>query len=230
MKTTKDFVFFWKTEEVFSQWHPSTFVVDGITFKTAEQYMMYQKALTFNDEDAAARVLSTTDPREQKKIGRSVKNFDPLEWSAKAMDVVYAGNKEKFQQNPSMLIELLKTGDKELVEASPYDTIWGIGLDESDERSLNKTQWLGTNWLGIVLTNLRAELQKERMELRKLQLIDSAEKEMEDFAIKYPDDIGRLYTSYKTLYKQTEAWEKPFLNGYLSAISDLIIIKKGHWA
>jgi ribA/ribD-fused uncharacterized protein len=155
MKTTKNFVFFWKTEDVFSQWHPSTFVVGDITFKTAEQYMMYRKALLFDDQEAAAKVLKTTDPREQKKIGRSVKNFNSDSWTKICRDVVFQGNKAKFDQNPNMKKVLLETGDKEIVEASPYDSIWGIGLDENDERANDKSKWLGTNWLGEVLMKLR---------------------------------------------------------------------------
>lgn len=161
MKTTDKYVFFWKTGEVFSQWHPSTFVIEGITFKTAEQYMMYMKAKTFGDHEAAVKVLKTTDPREQKKIGRSVRNFDAAKWSEISRDVVYRGNRAKFTQNPAMKKQLMDTGNRELVEASPYDNIWGIGLDESDSRALDKTQWLGTNWLGEVLTKLREELKND---------------------------------------------------------------------
>ena len=160
MKITDKYVLFWKTEDVFSQWHPSKFTLYGVTFNTAEQYMMYSKAITFGDAEAAAKALKTSDPREQKKIGRSVRNFDAAKWREVAKQIVYAGNKAKFEQNEEMLAQLLNTGDRELVEASPYDNIWGIGLDESDPDALDKSKWDGTNWLGEVLTELREELKK----------------------------------------------------------------------
>jgi ribA/ribD-fused uncharacterized protein len=160
MKITNEFVFFWKTEEVFSQWHPSKFTVADVNYETAEQFMMHQKALVFGDQEAAAKVLLTVDPREQKKIGRSVKNFDPKQWSDVAWQVVYNGNRAKFEQNPSMLKQLMETGDRELVEASPYDKIWGIGMGQDDPRALDKTKWDGTNLLGDVLTQLRDDLKQ----------------------------------------------------------------------
>lgn len=150
---TEQFTFFWNGP--FSQWHPSAFIVNDITFKCAEQYMMYQKAMLFGDEDTVGKILTTNDPRKQKSLGRMVSDFDPNRWNEVARDVVFAGNVEKFAQNADLKEMLLQTKGTTLVEASPYDKIWGIGLNESDPRALNRETWRGTNWLGEVLTEVR---------------------------------------------------------------------------
>ena len=196
MKVTKDFVFFWKTEEVFSQWHPSTFIVDGIIFKTAEQYMMYHKAIFFGDTESAKKVLETTDPREQKKIGRAVKNFDAVRWAAVAKDVVYAGNKAKFTQNADMLKQLLRNSGKEYVEASPYDNIWGIGIGENDSRIYDKSQWQGTNWLGEILTKLRNELFTGPW--RSPSYSEEAQKEIVEITIQKLEEQNKKYKDVLT--------------------------------
>jgi len=222
MKTTDKYVLFYT--EVFSQWHPSNFEVGGKKFCTAEQFMMYFKALTFGDQEIADKILATNSPREQKKLGRAVKGFDAVKWNAIAKEVVFKGNRAKFQQNPEMFEQLMATGHKELVEASPYDTIWGIGFDENAPEALDKSTWNGTNWLGEVLTKLRDVLRREQT---IQNIVKHGEAELEKFARDYPNDIGRLYESYKKL--KTQSWSEDFLRGYLGAITDLIIIKKGHW-
>ena len=142
----------------FSQWHPSCFEVDRITFTHAEQYMMYGKAKLFDDHATAAAILMAAHPSEQKRLGQQVKNFHEHIWVQERERIVKAGNRAKFKQNPDMLAALLATDGTVLVEASPTDRIWGIGLAVDDPRALDQTQWLGLNLLGFALTDLRAEL------------------------------------------------------------------------
>jgi ribA/ribD-fused uncharacterized protein len=153
----ENYEFFWNGE--FSQWYPCKFKDDtGKIFVTAEQFMMHHKALTFGDAEIAELILKTNNPKDQKALGRQVKNFDADKWNSVAKDIVYQGNQYKFTQNPVLLDVLLSTGNKTIVEASPYDRIWGIGLGEEQARITPPEQWLGTNWLGEVLTKLRDDL------------------------------------------------------------------------
>lgn len=142
----------------FSQWYPSTFEISGVTYNCTEQYMMAKKAELFGDEDAYLRIMASADPREQKSIGRSVENFDPDQWNAISRDVVFRGNMAKFTQNPELGGYMLSTETQEIVEASPEDVIWGIGLAEDDPDAYDKTKWKGTNWLGEVLMEVRRVL------------------------------------------------------------------------
>lgn len=150
------FTFFW--DGPFSQWHPSTFEVDDVIYNCAEQFMMASKAKLFKDEDTFERIMDEDHPREQKKLGRLVKNFDSERWNNVARDIVYEGNYAKFTQNPDLLDKLLVTRETTLVEASPYDCVWGIGMAEGDEGIGDRDNWRGTNWLGEVLTGLREDL------------------------------------------------------------------------
>jgi len=152
MKKYTEFTYFWN-EAPFSQWSHSKFTVNKITYNTAEQYMMAQKALFFGDKDTFKKIMEAKSPREQKALGRTVKGFDKGRWDANARSIVFTGNYYKFTQNPDMLEVLRKTAGTMLVEASPYDTIWGIGIDAKDAK--NGKPWKGTNWLGEVLTVLR---------------------------------------------------------------------------
>lgn len=156
MRTDK-FLFFYGG--VFSQWYTSTFTVDGDEYCTAEQYMMAMKAEYFGDDEIKAKILATSDPSEQKALGRQVKNFDGEAWNAVSRGYVYKGNMAKFSQNPYLKRELDDSGELELVEASPYDRIWGIGIGLKDRSLLiDKKNWRGTNWLGEVLMKVRKDL------------------------------------------------------------------------
>jgi ribA/ribD-fused uncharacterized protein len=150
------FTFFWRGP--FSQWHPSRFVVGGITFTHAEQFMMYAKAMVFGDRDSAERVLQAKTPREQKALGREVQGFDEAVWVLFREGVVFQGSYAKYRQNPELRAALLATQGTTLVEASPTDRIWGIGLAEDDARARDRTQWLGLNLLGEALTRVREVL------------------------------------------------------------------------
>ena len=156
----EQFTFFWRSNSPFSQWHMKSFVLNGITFTCAEQAMMYGKAILFGDTEIAHDILSTDEPREHKRLGRLVKNFNTKIWEAHCKQIVFEANKAKFSQNPELLHALFMTEGTTLVEASPYDVIWGIGLSEEDPRSKHRSQWRGKNWLGEILTQLREELKK----------------------------------------------------------------------
>ncbi|CAJ1314645.1 NADAR family protein [Paenibacillus nuruki] len=152
------FLFFYRDASPFSQWYPASFELEGQQFTSAEQYMMYGKAQLFGDRDIAARILQADHPRQQKALGRQIQRFDDELWNREAKNIVYRGNHAKFTQNPELLLVLLATAGQTLVEASPSDRIWGIGLSEDDPRIHQRATWRGTNWLGEVLIQLREDL------------------------------------------------------------------------
>jgi len=159
MKDNDKYVLFW--DGPFSQWHPSTFKVDGITYNCAEQFMMAGKAEMFGDNKSRKKILKSGSPREQKILGREVSNFHKGKWNSVAREIVFIGNMAKFSQNKDLLEKLLATGDKTIVEASPYDRVWGIGLSADDPNATRPSNWRGTNWLGKVLMVVRSELRKK---------------------------------------------------------------------
>lgn len=126
--------------------------------------MMYRKALLFDDTSIARLIMETDDPRMQKKLGRAVSNYDDRAWLDIADDVVYYGNRAKFTQNAVLYAALMATEGTVLVEASPYDRRWGIGLSVDDPRAQDRTQWHGENRLGFILTRLRDDLKGENNE------------------------------------------------------------------
>lgn len=163
----RKYVFFWGHTpnkpgtvgaECLSQWYPAPFEVDGVRFETAEHFMMWGKAQLFGDQGAAARILAAGHPKRAKDLGRTITGFDEAKWVAARMAIVTAGNVEKFRQNPDLLAFLLGTGERVLVEASPMDRVWGIGLAADDERAQDPAQWRGLNLLGEALMAARETL------------------------------------------------------------------------
>lgn len=141
-----------------SNWYLSQFSVDGVTFSSMEQYMMYRKALCFHDSTMAAEILHTDDVARIKELGRRVSGYIDSIWSGIRQSVVYEGLMEKFSQNAD-LQELLKaTGDAVLAECAVKDCIWGIGLSMKDPDRLDQTKWQGQNLLGFTLMRVREEL------------------------------------------------------------------------
>lgn len=154
------FTFFWRG--LLSQWSPSPFqTLDGLMYSCAEQYMMAQKAMLFKDEETFKKIMRTTDPKEQKSLGRSVKNFNQLIWDTYSTMIVYDGNIYKFSQNEKHRKALLDTGDSILVEANPYDPIWGIKLSEDNPAAKDMDAWQGENRLGFILTKVREVIRDE---------------------------------------------------------------------
>lgn len=155
------------TDAVFSQWWPSRFVVEGQTYASAEQFMMAGKARTFGDREALARILDEPDPAACKALGRAVRRFDAAAWSAARFDLVTRGNAAKFGQDPALRDHLLATGDAILVEASPRDRIWGIGLGRNDARAADPATWRGENLLGFALVRARGILRGDLPDLSR---------------------------------------------------------------
>jgi ribA/ribD-fused uncharacterized protein len=152
------FYLFFGEENPLSNWHRSTFVVRGRTFHWNEQFLMYCKAMLFGDLETAEKVLAAQSPRECKSLGRDVRPYVDKVWAEKREYYDYYGALHKFQQNPSMARFLLNTGDLELVEASPYDTIYGVGLDAHSPSIIHKRLWRGTNIHGRATQRVRDEL------------------------------------------------------------------------
>ena len=138
-----------------SQWFPSTFTINDLTFNCCEQWMMYNKAKLFGDIETATLILNETDPKSHKKLGRLVKNFNAEKWDEVADDIVFRGNFEKFKQNPILKDKLIATGNKIIVECSPYDSIWGNGLCITDTLKTPMESWKGTNRLGKAIMKVR---------------------------------------------------------------------------
>ena len=143
----------------FSQWYPVDFeeTIDGKKYKLkhAEQAMMLKKALLFDDYKTADKILKATTPYECKTLGRNVKSFDDEVWNQNKFGFVVKTNFEKFSQNKHLLDILLGTQNKILVEASPYDKIWGIGMSVAHPNITNENHWRGENLLGKALMVVR---------------------------------------------------------------------------
>ncbi|MDP9958804.1 NADAR family protein [Chryseobacterium lathyri] len=161
-----EFLFFWGhtvkdeiTKSCFSQWFPIKFEENGTVYKTAEHYMMAGKAKVFNDLEILEAVLNSDTPNQAKSLGRKVKNFDPVIWDEYKYEIVKKANLLKFSQNSKFKEFLLSTNDKILIEASPYDKIWGIGMLETDLRAKDPLLWDGENLLGFALMEVRDELE-----------------------------------------------------------------------
>ena len=164
-----DYLFFWghtpkKDGEIdkscLSQWYQSLFIVDGVTYATAEHWMMAKKALLFGDEEIFQKIIAAEKPAVAKALGREVRNFDADTWNQAAYTIVVEGNQHKFTQNEALKNFLLTTKDKVLVEASPADAIWGIGLSQDAADAMNPFRWPGTNLLGFALMEVRDNLKE----------------------------------------------------------------------
>lgn len=155
---TATMVLFWQPPGIYGQWTDSPFVDDDVRYGCAEQFMMAEKARIFGDEAVRRQILASASPRAHKALGRKVQGFDAAVWERERLPIVVRGNLAKFTQNPAMLAALLATGDKLLVEASPLDRIWGIGLRADDPRAHDQATWRGLNLLGVALMEVRARL------------------------------------------------------------------------
>ncbi|MFJ2481803.1 NADAR family protein [Pseudomonas sp. NPDC087598] len=158
-----EFTFFWGhqpskkgvTAACFSQWYVAEFKVDGQCYPTAEHFMMAEKAALFGDHEIRAQVLQATTPEAAKALGRKVRGFNNEEWLQHRYDIVVRANQAKFSQNPELNTYLKGTGARIIVEASPVDSIWGIGLTKDDAKANNPNLWEGLNLLGFALMQVR---------------------------------------------------------------------------
>ncbi|MFJ8149282.1 NADAR family protein [Streptomyces sp. NPDC096048] len=141
-----------------SQWWPSPFTVAGVEYATAEHWMMAGKARLFGDAEAERRVLAADRPADAKKAGRLVRGFDETVWERDRFGIVVEGSVHKFASDPALRAFLLKTGERVLVEASPMDRVWGIGLPAADEAATDPERWRGANLLGFALMTARERL------------------------------------------------------------------------
>lgn len=157
------FTFFWGhqrsktavTASCFSQWFEAEFIVEGQHYPTAEHFMMAEKAALFDDQDIRAQVLDAPTANAAKALGRKVRGFDEKVWLQHRYDIVVRANQAKFSQNPPLNEYLQHTGSRVIVEASPVDSIWGIGLAQDHADVNNPNLWKGLNLLGFALMQLR---------------------------------------------------------------------------
>lgn len=159
------YVFFWGhqvtnsiSKTCFSQWYDAPFTEDDVQYMTAEHYMMAEKAKLFEDTDCYQKIIHAKNPGEAKALGRTVKYFDDETWVANRFDIVVRGNLLKFSQNPTLGDFLVNTGKRVLVEASPVDKVWGVGLAADNPNIENPNNWKGLNLLGFALMEVREQL------------------------------------------------------------------------
>jgi ribA/ribD-fused uncharacterized protein len=166
MGNSVKYIFFWGHQKpkiginksCFSQWYESSFISDGILYSTAEHFMMAEKAKLFSDNNALTKIIKAKEPGKAKRIGREIKNFNEETWLRNRFEIVINANLLKFEQNLELKEFLLKTGDRVLVEASPVDTIWGIGLASDNPKIEDPNAWKGLNLLGFALMVVRTTL------------------------------------------------------------------------
>jgi len=228
-----EFLYFWghtKSEtlvkkQCLSQWYESSFEFEEVTYKTAEHWMMAQKALLFNDHKSFKKIIDSPSPKHVKSIGREIKNFGPDIWNDNKYHIVYYGNLHKFTQNTALFNFLKSTQDKYLIDASPSDEIWGIGLSEHSEHIDNPYLWKGENLLGFALMEVRDEINK----LDYFRPLKNAEPppwevypEIESYDLfwsmgKGEDYVGNFFAWWETLSetdKKIYRITNPFKNGW----------------
>ena len=162
--TETDAIFFYRVGDAygaFSNWAPTPFTVDGVSFSTAEQYIMYRKCLTFGDNVTAEKLLSSDSPKEQKALGREAAGYIDSVWAGIRQTVAIRGLYAKFSQDAELKRLLLGTGDAVLVECTSNDRIWACGLDKDDDDRLSADRWKGQNILGFALMEVRNMLRAE---------------------------------------------------------------------
>lgn len=153
-----------------SNWYLSEFTVDDITFSSMEQYMMYEKAILFHDQETAEKILQTDNVAEIKALGRTVQNFDDTVWGQSREEIVYKGVFEKFRQNPELRKRLERTGEEVIAECAVKDRIWGIGLSMKDEDRFCVDRWKGQNLLGKILMDVRKDIKQGNYEKKIRQV------------------------------------------------------------
>ena len=159
---TDHVVLFWQPPSPFSQWTAADFSVRDANYVCAEQFFMAEKARLFHDDSSLHLIMETKDPREHKRLGRQVRGFDRVTWDRERVNVAFAGNYAKFSQNPDMCRCLLSTGDRLLAEASPFDSVWGIGLRADDPDASCPSRWPGEKTCSARRARRRAASSRRR--------------------------------------------------------------------
>jgi ribA/ribD-fused uncharacterized protein len=184
-------VLFWKPENtngIYSQWYISKFefteeihidlprkilklkifdsdfdfkILYDIDYDNCEKFMMLSKAILFNDHKILSEIIKNNNPKKMKSLGRKVSNFDDKIWSKYSKDIVTIANYLKFSQNKELLENLLDTKNKKIIETSPYDKIWGIGLKETSKKVYDTETWNGKNYLGKCIMKVGQIIKKE---------------------------------------------------------------------
>jgi len=147
-------------KQCLSQWYNSSFKFEGTLYRTSEHWMMAQKARLFKDPVSFQKIIESGSPKIAKLLGREVKGFSPGVWDEHKYKIVFDGNVHKFTQNPGLFQYLKGTKGRYLIEANPYDSIWGIGISEECEGIDNPCLWKGQNLLGFVLMEVRDQLEE----------------------------------------------------------------------
>lgn len=160
MKETSTHIYFWGT--YLSNWFKCSFKDEQYSYGSSEAYLMIQKALLFGDRESATKITKTRDPKKQKSLGRLVKGFNEEIWNQHKFDIMVKGLILKFEQNENLKKQLISTGEKVLVEGSPYDSVWGVALHYSDILILDEKNWRGENLLGKALMRVREDFKKQK--------------------------------------------------------------------
>ncbi|HAO5757430.1 TPA: NADAR family protein [Listeria monocytogenes] len=162
------YIFFWghqpaedgkTSKSCFSQWWICSFKVDGVEYNCAEQFMMAEKAKLFNDMEMREKILAAKHPKQAKDFGRLISGFQEDIWLKNRFNIVMRANQAKFSQNEELKKFLMQTKNRILVEASPVDKIWGIGMAADNKNVENPLYWKGLNLLGFALMAVRDELE-----------------------------------------------------------------------
>ena len=184
MLQTDTHVFFYGNKDPFSNFFKTRFTYDGLPFESSEQCFMYMKAKLFRDDAMASRIAAETAPAAAKALGRKVRGFQEAVWLGHRKRLMHVAVFSKFSQDHNLAMQLLLTGGKQLVEASPRDRIWGVGMAQSDPAIMDPKNWKGLNLLGQVLCDVRHELLQaaayQRAEMQRV-----AERQR---ALAYPSD------------------------------------------
>lgn len=228
--TKDDFVFFWrpckpgKTDKgCFCQWCMSDFIINGQRYCCAEQYMMAKKAELFHDKEILKEILNERSPKRIRELGRLVKNFDVTIWNEHKVDYIRRANFVKFTQNRDLRDFICTTEGKILVEASPFDRIWGIGMGENNVKCFDPALWRGLNLLGFTLMEVRDEILIRSKESRYIKFLQTFtdedtgelyEGEAYEFNDKYLEDA-------ETLWEQELAHEQEKIYGQSQLADEL---------
>lgn len=151
-------VLFFSYKSYLSNFYRCNFKAKGIEFTSMEQFFHYKKAELFKDKQSMVKILKTDNPVTQKHLGRKVTNFNQQVWSEKSYQIMKQGLYYKFSQNPVLKELLLQIPNAKFVEASPFDTIWGIGIGIDHENATMPSKWRGLNLLGKALNEVRDSL------------------------------------------------------------------------